>query len=161
MRNLSEEEFDRKYQEYKPLIYKIAYMYVKNQSDADDITQNVFIKYLTSDKTFNDDNHEKYWLIRVTINEAKNFVSATWKKRVVLDNDYIDRVSSNDQKNEQNSYFEVISSLDSKYKDVITLYYYEDFSVEEIADILKVSPSCVKKRLERAREKIKKEIKNG
>ena len=161
MRNLSEEEFDKKYYAYKDTIYSIAYTYVHNQSDADDITQDVFIKYLKSDTTFNDDNHEKYWLIRVTINTAKNFVSSTWKKRVVLDDDYVDRTSDNDTRSESNQYFDVITSLPSKYKDVITLYYYEDWSVEEIADILKVSCSCVRKRLERGREKIKKEIENG
>ena len=160
MRNLSEEEFDKKYQIYKPIIYSIAYTYVKNQNDADDIMQDVFVKYLKSDVVFNDDNHEKYWLIRVTINTAKNFVSSTWKKRVVLDDDYVSRASDEASK-ESNRYFEVITSLPSKYKDVITLYYYEDLSVEEIANTLQVSISCVKKRLERGREKIKKEIENG
>ena len=160
MRNLSEEEFDKKYQIYKPIIYSIAYTYVKNQNDADDIMQDVFVKYLKSDVVFNDDNHEKYWLIRVTINTAKNFVSSTWKKRVVLDDDYVSRAFDETSK-ESNRYFEVITSLPSKYKDVITLYYYEDLSVEEIANTLQVSISCVKKRLERGREKIKKEIENG
>ena len=160
MRNLSEEEFDKKYQIYKPIIYSIAYTYVKNQNDADDIIQDVFVKYLKSDIVFNDDNHEKYWLIRVTINTAKNFVSSIWKKRVVLDDDYVSRASDEASK-ESNRYFEVITSLPSKYKDVITLYYYEDLSVEEIANTLQVSISCVKKRLERGREKIKKEIENG
>ena len=160
MRSLSEEEFDKKYQIYKPIIYSIAYTYVKNQNDADDIIQDVFVKYLKSDIVFNDDNHEKYWLIRVTINTAKNFVSSTWKKRVVLDDDYVSRASEEASK-ESNRYFEVITSLPSKYKDVITLYYYEDLSVEEIANTLQVSISCVKKRLERGREKIKKEIENG
>ena len=161
MRNLSEEEFDVKYNAYKDTVYNVAYTYVHNRSDALDISQDVFIKYLNSDEVFNDDNHEKYWLIRVTINTSKNYVTSSWKKKVVLDSDYIDRTSQSDENEEKINYFEVIMRLPSKYKDVITLYYYEDLKVEEIADILKETPSCVRKRLERGREKIKKEIENG
>ena len=161
MRNLSEEEFDVKYNAYKDTVYNVAYTYVHNRSDALDISQDVFIKYLKSDEVFNDDNHEKYWLIRVTINTSKNFVTSSWKKKVVLDSDYIDRTSQSDENEEKINYFEVIMRLPSKYKDVISLYYYEDLKVEEIADILKETPSCVRKRLERGREKIKKEIENG
>ncbi len=161
MRNLSEEEFDVKYNAYKDTVYNVAYTYVHNRSDALDISQDVFIKYLNSDEVFNDDNHEKYWLIRVTINTSKNYVTSSWKKKVVLDNEYVDRTQESDKSYENANYFEVIMKLPSKYKDVITLYYYEDLKVEQIADILKETPSCVRKRLERGREKIKKEIENG
>ena len=161
MRNLSEEEFDVKYNAYKDTVYNVAYTYVHNRSDALDISQDVFIKYLNSDEIFNDDNHEKYWLIRVTINTSKNYVTSSWKKKVVLDNEYVDRIQESDKSYENANYFEVIMKLPSKYKDVITLYYYEDLKVEQIADILKETPSCVRKRLERGREKIKKEIENG
>ena len=161
MRNLSEVEFDVKYNAYKDTVYNVAYTYVHNRSDALDISQDVFIKYLKSDEVFNDDNHEKYWLIRVTINTSKNYVTSSWKKKVVLDSEYIDRTSQSDENEEKINYFEVIMRLPSKYKDVISLYYYEDLKVEEIADILKETPSCVRKRLERGREKIKKEIENG
>lgn len=161
MRNLSEEEFDVKYNAYKDTVYNVAYTYVHNRSDALDISQDVFIKYLNSDEVFNDDNHEKYWLIRVTINTSKNYVTSSWKKNVVLDSEYVDRTQESDKSYENVNYFEVIMKLPSKYKDVITLYYYEDLKVEQIADILKETPSCVRKRLERGREKIKKEIENG
>lgn len=161
MRNLSEEEFDAKYNAYKDTVYNVAYTYVHNRSDALDISQDVFIKYLNSDEVFNDDNHEKYWLIRVTINTSKNYVTSSWKKKVVLDNEYVDRTQESDKSYENANYFEVIMKLPSKYKDVITLYYYEDLKVEQIADILQETPSCVRKRLERGREKIKKEIENG
>ena len=160
MRNLSEEEFDVKYNAYKDTVYNVAYTYVHNRSDALDISQDVFIKYLNSDEVFENDDHEKYWLIRVTINVSKNYISSSWKKKVVLDNDYIDRMSQSEGKRESINYYEIIMKLPNKYKDVITLYYYEDLKVEEIANILNETPSCVRKRLERGREKIKKEIEN-
>lgn len=161
MRNLSEEEFNKKYYIYKDTIYRIAFTYVHNQSDALDIVQDVFMKYLNSNEVFATDDNEKYWLIRVTINISKNFVSKSWNKMVYLDNEYINNLSSDSEKSEQVNYYKIVTSLKEKYKEVILLYYYEDFSIEEIANILKISNSCVKKRLERGRDEIKKEIKNG
>ena len=160
MRNLSEEEFDIKYNAYKDTVYNVAYTFVNNRSDALDISQDVFIKYLNSNEIFNDDNHEKYWLIRVTINLSKNYISSSWKK-VVLDNDYKDQLSLNEEDKERIDYYKIITLLPNKYKEVITLFYYEELSAEEIAHILNVSSSCVRKRLERGRDKIKKEIENG
>ena len=161
MRNISEQEFDDKYILYKDLIYKIAYTYVHNQEDTDDITQDVFVKYLQSDKEFDSLDYEKYWLIRVTINHAKNTVTSSWKKKVVFDNDYISNSASNNDAKEKVDYYKAISSLPSKYKDVLILFYYEDMKINEIAHVLNLSSNIVKKRLERGREILKEEIENG
>ena len=159
MRNLSESEFDIKYQLYKDIVYNIAYSYVRNREDALDVSQDVFIKYLKSNNEFKTLDNEKYWLIRVTINTSKNYLSSSWKKKVTLDSEYLERISSD--KKESVSYFNAITNLPSKYKDVIVLFYYENLKLEEIAQTLNVSVSCVKKRLERGREKIKMEVEHG
>ena len=106
-------------------------------------------------------NNEKYWIIRVTINTCKNNVTSSWKKKVVLNNDYIDLVTIEEERKERFNYYEIITSLPNKYKEAIILFYYENLSIEEIANVLLVSSSCVKKRLERGRQMIKKEIGNG
>ena len=161
MRNLSEQEFNNKYLLYKDLIYKIAYTYVHNQEDADDITQDVFVKYLQSDKEFESLENEKYWLIRVTINHAKNIVTSSWKKKVVIDNDYTTNIALNSEGKEKIDYYKAITSLPSKYKDVLVLFYYEEMRINEVAHALNISSNSVKKRLERGREILKKEIENG
>lgn len=162
MRKISNEEFNVKYHMHKNTIYSIAYTYVHNVHDADDITSEVFMKYLNSSDTFQTLDNEKYWLIRVTINTAKSFLKKAWKNKVSLDDELINRVGSPDKKENNNEMFEIVYSLPQKYKEVIVLYYYEDLKINEIAKTLKISESNVKKRLERGRNLIKeKETKNG
>lgn len=155
MRNISEREFNTKYKLYKDTIYNIAYTYFKNVSDSEDIVQEVFIKYLNSDKVFKNLDNEKYFLIRVTINECKNMLKSSWKKKVKVDEESILNISDDTEKEK---YFKVVSSLQEKYKEVIILYYYENLTINDIAQILKISSSNVKKRLERGRLKIKEAI---
>lgn len=158
MRNISNDEFNEKYYLYKETIYGIAYTYVKNVNDSDDIVQDVFMKYLNSNEKFKTLDNEKFWLIRVTINTCKSYLKKSWKQRVELDESKIDIVS----KKEENSYlFDIVYSLPHKYKEIIVLKYYEDFSINEIAKILNISISAVKKRLERARNMIKEKEKNN
>lgn len=157
MRNISNEQFNEKYILHKPMIYRIAYSYVHSKVDAEDIIQDVFIKYLESDQEFQTLDNEKYWLIRVTINTSLSFLRKTWNQRVFLDDEMINRtMDSSPDNNDNNSMFEIIYQLPHKYKEVIILYYYEDLSINEISNILNITTSNVKKRLERARNMIKK-----
>lgn len=157
MRNISNEQFNEKYILHKPMIYRIAYSYVHSKVDAEDIIQDVFIKYLESDQEFQTLDNEKYWLIRVTINTSLSFLRKTWNQRVFLDDEMINRtMDSSPDNNDNNNMFEIIYQLPHKYKEVIILYYYEDLSINEISNILNITTSNVKKRLERARNMIKK-----
>lgn len=160
MRNLTEQEFEQKYYKYKRMLYNIAYSYVYNQMDADDIIQDVFIKYLKSNEKFSTDDNEKYWLIRVTINTCKSYLKQARFKYVELNNNIVNNVSDVKLKEEQ-KYFLIIANLPHKYQEVIILYYYEDLNINEISTILNVSVSAVKKRLERARNIIKKKEKEN
>lgn len=157
MRNISNEEFNEKYYLYKDTIYSIAYTYMKNVLESDDVVQDVFMKYLNSNEKFKTLENEKYWLIRVTINTCKSYLKKVWKQRVELDDSKIDTVTKTD---ENTNMFELVYSLPHKYKEIIVLRYYEDLSIIEISKTLNISVSAVKKRLERARNMIKeKEIK--
>ncbi len=157
MRNISNEQFNEKYILHKPMIYRIAYSYVHSKIDTEDIVQDVFVKYLESDQEFQTLDNEKYWLIRVTINTSLSFLRKTWNQRVFLDDEMINRtMDSSPINNDNNNMFEIIYHLPHKYKEVIILYYYEDLSINEIANILNITTSNVKKRLERARNIIRK-----
>lgn len=155
MRNISDKQFEEIYYKHKQTLYNISYSYLKNVSDSDDIVQDVFMKYLNSNNDFKNDDELKYWLIRVCINACINEIKSTYKKRVVLDNDIS---LNNDNLNEDNEIFNYVYNLPLQYKDVIVLYYYESYSVNEISKILKISQSNVKKRLERGRNILKTKI---
>ena len=152
MRNISNEQFNEKYYLYKDMIYSIAYTYMKNVTDSDDIVQEVFLKYLNTNEHFKTLDNEKYWLIRVTINTCKTFLTKAWKQKVELDDSKIDVTQAKD---ENLFLFDIVYSLPHKYKEVIVLKYYEDLSIKDISKSLKISDSAVKKRLERARNIIK------
>ena len=154
MRTISNEEFNKKYYLYKPTIYNIAYTYVHNVTDADEIVQDVFMRYLNSESKFQTLENEKYWIIRVTINTCKSFVTSSWKKKISLSNDIVDLYSEN-KKETNNKLLDIVSNLPPKYKEVIALFYFEDYEIKDISKILKISMSSTKKRLERARKIIK------
>ncbi len=139
-----------------PMVYRLALAQTKNKSYADDIVQEVFIRYIRSSAKLKDMEHKKAWLIRVTINCAKSMFSTAWfQKTVPLEEDIVF-----DTKEKSDVYYAVLE-LPQKYRAVIHLHYYEDMSVAEIAKTLDISEGTVKTRLFRAREKLKEILKGG
>jgi len=136
----------------------VAFNYLKSRSDADDITQNVLIKLYRTDKSFESEAHIKYWLIRVTINECKRTLISPWRRVEQID-DYAGTLSFKTP--EQTDLFTMVMELPSKYRVAIYLYYFENYSTEEIALMTGVSKSTVGTHLNRAREKLKKNLTEG
>lgn len=150
-----EKEFDAKYNDYGKMLFKIAFLYVGNSADAEDILQDVFIKYLSGIYSFKDSDHEKAWFIRVTQNKALDFLKRKGRKNISLD----DISTFTYEKNSDSvDVIKEILALPEKYKSSVILYYYNDYSVEEISKILKISKSAVKMRLKRSREILKTEL---
>lgn len=143
--------FDEKYSLYSDLIFKLSMTYLGNKSDAEDITQDVFVKLFTTNQEFETPQHERYWIIRVTINACKNHLGAFWNKNTV-GMDTIQDMPHNDTYSELT---DMLYNLPSKYRLVLYLYYYEGYSIEEISSTLKIGKSAVKMRLKRGREKLK------
>lgn len=143
--------FDEKYSLYSKLIYKLSMTYLGNKSDAEDIVQEVFIKLFTTKEQFETCQHERYWIIRVTINMCKNHLGTFWNRNIVS----IDTIPEISQDIENNDILEMLYQLPTNYRVALYLFYYEDYSIEEIAKILKVSKSAIKMRLKRGREKLK------
>ncbi len=135
---------------YHGAVYRLALSYVKNCADAEDITQEAFLRLYKFEGNFQADENCKAWLIRVTVNLSKNLLKSGWfTKRTELDENIPCK------ENEDRGVFESVMSLPPKYRVVIHLYYYEGYSVKEIADILGVSGSNITTRLARGREKLK------
>lgn len=137
-------------------IYLIAFSYLKNQYDAEDILQDVFLKLWKTDKSFESDEHIDKWLTINCISKCKDFFRLP----------FINRTTPLDQAKELYEFdsskkidiFNSIMSLPQKERIVVHLFYYEDMTIEEIAKILKSNPSTIKTRLRRARNHLKEKL---
>ncbi len=146
------------------MVYRIAISNAKNKEDAEDIFQEVFISLIKNINRIENETHLKYWLIRTTINFCKNLHLCFWKKRVSLEDTDLDKKYKNNDfsfDTELNIIREKIKSLSDKQKAVIYLYYYEEYSIKEISNILKISEGTVKSRLSSARKNLKMNLERG
>lgn len=161
MNPLSKEEFEEKYHLYAQELMNISYGYTRNKEDSLDIIQNVFYKFFTCNKEFSCLADEKYWLIHVTINECKDLLRKKARFET-LDEKTIDTFSLKnytiEKSKELYTLAEKVERLSEKYRVVIILYYYDSLPIKEISKVLKISETAVKKRLERARIILKKEM---
>ena len=136
------------------MLYKIALLHLGNKEDAEEALQETFMKLLYKSPAFNDQNHEKAWLIRVITNHCKSMLGGLWRRRVVkmegMD-EFFESVSDR-------ALIDNVMGLPFKYKVVIHLYYYEDYAVRQIAEIMQISESAVKMRLQRGRQQLKLEL---
>lgn len=152
---MDKEEFIKKMLFHKDTVFRTAFAYTKNKSDAEDVLQEVFLKLYTSERCFKDREEEKAWLLRVTINMCKNLLKSYWFSRrceeTVIKEEY-------PMDNEESELLEKLMSLPDKYRIVLHLYYYEEYSVNEIAQLTDTKPSTVQTRLQRGREKLRKKL---
>lgn len=138
---------------YSPLVYRIASLRTKSKFLADDVFQNVFLRYISKERTFESEEHRKAWFIRATINCCKSeFLSAWFTRTEGISDDYVAPSDKYDEIRDS------VMRLPAGYRDVILLFYYEDMPVSEIASALKLSEGNVKMRLSRARAMLKLEL---
>lgn len=154
-------EYIRTVEKYANDIYRVAFCYCRNKSDAEDIVQSVFLKLLQSEVEFQDEMHKKKWLVRVTANLAKDFCTSYWKQKVVPLETAATETETSINTKEPSALYEAVMSLPQKYRPVVHLYYYEDYSVKEIAEILNIKETTVQTRLMRARQKLKEILKEA
>ena len=148
---------------YSPMVYRIALTKTQSSYDADDIFQEVFMKLCLHEKPFAGEEHRKAWLIKVTINCCNSHFTAPWRKNVVsLDDAMASQIPDEtpeayDLGDGPDVYAQVLK-LPQNMREVVLLYYYEDLSIREISQVLQTSEVNVKKRLSRARQKLKLEL---
>ena len=139
---------------YGDMVLRIAYTYLKNRADAEDIVQDVFLRIIDKKPSFNDENHEKSWLIRATINMCKNKVNLFWNKNKCSIDD-VQEFAVSDKYNTDTSVFQAVMALGEKYRVVVYMYYYEGYSTPEIADVIGKNETTIRSLLHRARNKLK------
>ncbi len=142
---------------YRDNLFAVAFNVCKNAADADDVVQETFLQYYVAGKDFDSEQHIRAWLIRVAVNKAKNITRSFWRQHKVPLEEYMETLAF--ETSEDAELFEAVMKLPQKYRIVVHLYYYEDYSVCEIASLLKISESNVKVRLMRGRAMLREALK--
>lgn len=132
------------------MVYRLAYSQMKNKNDADDVFQEVFYRYIKKKPCFDSNEHEKAWFIRVTVNCCKTVLKSFWNTKVV---EFDENIEFPCAEKEDLSF--ALMQLPKKYSAVLHLFYYEDLSVDDISEILKISKPNVRMLLTRARRSLK------
>lgn len=148
--------------QYQDMVYRIAFHDCRNSHDAEDVMQTVFMKLYQKNPEFDNEEHLKHWLIRVTMNECKRLIASPWKKRMEFFPE--GEGGGHGQQDDADGYermrerelLEQVFRLPRKYRVPIYLYYYEEYSVADIGDMLGKNPSTIQTWLSRARKKLKK-----
>ncbi len=145
---------------YINMVLRISYTYLGNKADAEDIVQDVFLQIVDKKPDFNDETHEKAWLVRTTINMCKNKLNLFWNKNKVSIDD-IAESAVYDEYNTDSEVLKAVMSLPPKYRIVIYMYYYEGYSAAEISKITAQKDSTVRSLLRRAKDKLRNILKEG
>lgn len=147
---------ERLVQKYSSMVLQIAYQYSFNKSEAEDITQEVFIRLYNNIKKIKNEEHIKAWLIRVTINLSIDYNRNYWNKNTTsLDENY----KYFDE--ETKDVFNELKKLTPEYRNIIYLYYYQGYKISEISEILSMNQNTVSSYLNRARKELKHILEQG
>ena len=144
-------------EEYADMVYRLAIIHMKNKTDAEDVFQEVFLRFVKNSDKISTEEHLKAWLIKVTVNCCKKQFDSAWNRhRASLEYDMED---SYEMEEKDESVIEAVRKLPENYRTVIHLFYYEEYSVKEISTILGQSETAVKTRLSRARDMLRNHLK--
>lgn len=147
---------DEVLERYGDMVYRLAYARTQQKSDAEDVFQETFLRYIRKKPVFRCEEHRKAWLLRVTINLSKKLKASAWVRHTVpleADTPYAQP--------EMSELREELWKLPQKYRTVLHLYYFEELSVQEICRLLDQKPSTVRSWLTRARALLKKRLKGA
>ena len=152
----SETEFNEKYDKYCRLVYRTAYQYLLNTDMTEDVVQEAFVKLFINRKAFNDDEHEKAWLLRVTINLCKNILKSKAYHNLELNvESEICETSFEENSNTKIDIQNQLKNLSAEQRTAIYLYYFERFSIKEISKVMKIKENTVKSHLKRAKQNLR------
>lgn len=152
----SEQEVNLAIDEYADMVKRICMMHLKNEADTEDIFQTVFLKYAFKSPCFEDKQHEKAWIIRVSINACKDLLKSFFRSHFVSLDDINECVKCVDETHQE--VLGAVLSLPVKYKDVIYLYYFEGYSAVEISVLLKKNVNSIYTLLRRGKQLLKKQL---
>ena len=153
---LSEEKVNDAIEKYADMVKRICFYHLKNPTDTEDVFQNVFLKYMLHDEPFNNAEHEKAWLLRVTINYCKDYLNDFFRRNKIP----LETLAEIEAEvpEEHREVLEAVLSLPAKYKDIIYLHYYEGYKADEIGKILGKKENTIYSLLSRGRKILKEKL---
>ena len=152
----SEQETIRAIERYSDTIQRLCMVHLKNDADTEDIFQTVFLKYVLSSVSFESDEHEKAWFIRVTINACKDLLRSFFRRHTIPLDSIIEQPAS--LRPDYRDVWEAVFSLPQKYRDVVYLYYFEDYTAPQISRILGKNVNTIYTLLTRSKHMLKEKL---
>ena len=152
----SEQETIRAIERYSDTIQRLCMVHLKNDADTEDIFQTVFLKYVLSSVSFESDEHEKAWFIRVTINACKDLLRSFFRRHTIPLDSLIEQPASLPP--DYRDVWEAVFSLPQKYRDVVYLYYFEDYTAPQISRILGKNVNTIYTLLTRSKHMLKEKL---
>jgi RNA polymerase sigma-70 factor (ECF subfamily) len=153
--------FDDLYRLYATDVLRVSYYYLGNREQAEDVTQDVFVRLITNRPVL-EQGREKAWLLKVALNRCRDIWRGSWFKKVVLGHPAFELFPAPDEIGtaaDRYALAEAVNRLRPEFKEVVLLFYYQGFSVTEIAAMLEIAEGTVSSRLSRARSKLQEELK--
>lgn len=155
---MDKQRFETLAAQHRDMIYRIALNQLRSIPDAEDAMQEVLLKLYLYKGSFDNAEHAKHWLIRVTLNHCRSLWRSPWKKNVPLE-ELSRSIGFTEQKD--SDLFLAVMDLPEVHRTVLYLFYYEDLSIAEIAQLMNLSVSTVTTRLYRARKRLKYDLTEG
>ncbi len=153
---VTDTDLEQTINEYSDTLFKICFLILKDENDVKDVLQETFIKYMTKAPDFKSEEHKKAWLIKVSQNKCREFLRFHKRHAAVPLDEVEESISvTNGMDTYSIEMLSLIWNLKYKLKSVVILYYIEGYSIKEISQIMEISESAVKKRLERARKELR------
>lgn len=152
----SEQEVNRAVETYSNMIRRLCTIHLKNHADTEDIFQAVFLKYVLSSVSFEDEAHEKAWFIRVTINACKDLLKSFFRSHVTSLDEVLEQPAEIPP--DHREVLEAVLSLPRKYRDVVYLHYYEDYTAPEVSKILGKNVNTIYTLLNRSRQALREKL---
>lgn len=141
-------------EKYANMVSRICFLYLRNKNDVEDIFQEVFLKFFLNAASFNNEEHKKAWLCRVTFNKCKDLCKSTWRKNVSS----IEEMVIPYENHEQSVLMNAVLKLPNEYKELVYLHYYEGRTIPEIAEFMQKNTNTVYSKLRRAKARLKQEM---
>ena len=151
----SEQEINNAIDKYSDMVWRLCMLHLKNRADTEDIFQTVFIKYAIHNKAFENETHEKAWLIRVTINACKDLIKNFFRSKTTSLDEIMEQAAL---PNEDKNVLEAVLSLPQKYRDVVYLHYYEGYTASEIGQLLHKNVNTIYTLLNRSKQLLRSKL---
>ncbi len=153
--------FEELYNRFATAVLRVAYYYLGDRQRAEDVTQDVFVRFLTNQPVLVP-GHEKSWLLKVALNRCRDLWRSSWIKKVILGHPSFELFQADDEIGraaDSIALAESVGRLPAEFKEVVLLHYYQGYGVAEISRILDIAEGTVSSRLSRARKRIERDLK--